>query len=391
MDSKKITVLGNYSGRNAGDAAMLAGICSDISRSIPDVIFEVPTINPGFIARNYPPSKVKPIGLMPWNLSIKMFGIPTILSIYRTDITIVTDAILFDKKLFNPVSNYLSTLAVMLPLAKKFGKKIILYNVSLGPVDTETGKKILKSILELSDHIILRDVDSLDLVKSLNVTNNRIHLSADSALNNIPAPKERVKEIMEKEGIKNNKNLIGFNVNSYIDEFIADDKKRISRNDFTSIVAEVCDRLINELEIEIVFIITQHMDVKIAEETISKIKSQKVKLLSNREYVHNELMGIIGELELLIGLRTHSLILAAAMGVPVVGIISYPKTMGFMKEIGQEDKTIEFKNFNAENLYTLARSTWDQRKEIKGQLQSKIKELKEAASGSADIVAEYII
>ncbi len=391
MSSKKsITVIGNFSGRNAGDAAILSGMLSDISKLYPDIVFEVPTINPKYIRENYTNFKIKPIGLMPWNFSIKMLGIPTLLSMYRTDLTIITDAILFDRKLYNPIFNYLSTLALLIPFAKKKGKKVILYNVSLGPVDTDKGKKMLISILNHSDHIILRDVDSLNLLKSLDVIHPHVHLSADSALNNIPVSKERAREIIKNEGISTDKGLIGFNINSYIDVFIAGDKNSLSREKFTDIIAQVYDRLYFELGVEIVFVITQHMDLKIAKEAIAKIKSNKdVKLISNKKYTHYEIMGFLGELDLLIGMRTHSLILSSAMCVPVVGIIPYPKSRSYMREIGQEDKTIEFTDFNADKLVSLVKSTWNQRKQIKEQLQPKITKLKETASGSANFLAKY--
>ena len=61
-----------------------------------------------------------------------------------------------------------------------------------------------------------------------------------------------------------------------------------------------------------------------------------------------------------------------------------------MKEIEQGDRTIEFSDFNAENLISLVKSTWDQREQIRQRLQPKIKELKEAASSSANLVVEYI-
>jgi polysaccharide pyruvyl transferase WcaK-like protein len=271
------------------------------------------------------------------------------------------------------------------------GTKVILYNIGLGPVTTNMGKKSLKSILYQSDLIVLRDVDSLNLLKSLDVVHPRIHLSADSALNSIPVPKERVKEIMENEGITRIRNIIGFNINSYIDAFISGDRKRLSRVEFTDIIAEVSDRLIEELDVEIVFIITQHMDIKIAEEVVEKIKNQKnVKLITNKKYSHNEIMGLMGELDLLIGMRTHSLILGSAMNVPLVGIIPYTKSRSYMKEIEQADKTIEFNNFNAESLISLVKSTWDQRKQIREQLQPKIQKMKETASGSANLLVEYI-
>ncbi len=62
---KKITVLGSNSGRNAGDAAILSSIISEISSLLPDVQFEVPTTHPDYILSEYPQSMVKPVSVMP--------------------------------------------------------------------------------------------------------------------------------------------------------------------------------------------------------------------------------------------------------------------------------------------------------------------------------------
>jgi hypothetical protein len=50
---KKICVIGNFSGRNAGDAAILGCLLQDVSSLYGDALFEIPTINPGFVARHY--------------------------------------------------------------------------------------------------------------------------------------------------------------------------------------------------------------------------------------------------------------------------------------------------------------------------------------------------
>ncbi|GAI06544.1 unnamed protein product, partial [marine sediment metagenome] len=58
-----------------------------------------------------------------------MLGLPTFLSVARTDMTIIFDAILFDRALYNPLFNFLSTLYFLIPFAKRKGKKIVYYNV----------------------------------------------------------------------------------------------------------------------------------------------------------------------------------------------------------------------------------------------------------------------
>ena len=50
--------------------------------------------------------------------------------------------------------------------------------------------------------------------------------------------------------------------------------------------------------------------------------------------------GILQRMELVLGLRLHSLILGAAAGTPIVGIDYDPKIRGFMEQAGAEDYLI---------------------------------------------------
>ena len=118
---KKITVLGNFSGRNAGDAAILGCLLQDVATLYKDVQFYIPTINTKFVAESYREFDVKPISLLPWNFSVKIFGLPVFRTALKSDLILVTDAILFDRKLYNPLFNYLWTLSILLPKAKAKG------------------------------------------------------------------------------------------------------------------------------------------------------------------------------------------------------------------------------------------------------------------------------
>ncbi|NET62386.1 MAG: hypothetical protein F6K47_41680, partial [Symploca sp. SIO2E6] len=71
---KKITVLGNFSGRNAGDAAILGNLLDDIAAAHPDALFIVPTLNPRFVKRHFGHHNLKALGLLPWNGALKIFG-----------------------------------------------------------------------------------------------------------------------------------------------------------------------------------------------------------------------------------------------------------------------------------------------------------------------------
>lgn len=107
---ESITLLGSSSGRNAGDAALVGTIMDSIDLACGErLLYEIPSIKPDFIYRSYK-NRVRAIGMWPWNLSIKMLGVPTYRSIMRTDLSLVFDAVLFDRSLYNPAFNYLSSL-----------------------------------------------------------------------------------------------------------------------------------------------------------------------------------------------------------------------------------------------------------------------------------------
>ena len=102
---KKITVLGNFSGRNAGDAAILGCLLKDISTRFKRAKFYIPTINTDFVNRSFSIYNIHPVGMMPWNLSVKILGLPVLRTVLTSDLILVTDAILFDRNFISFYGN----------------------------------------------------------------------------------------------------------------------------------------------------------------------------------------------------------------------------------------------------------------------------------------------
>jgi polysaccharide pyruvyl transferase WcaK-like protein len=389
---KKVCILGNFSGRNAGDAAILCGLLEDVSALYDDLLYLVPTINPGFVSRNFPGYNVKPVSLMPWKLSVKILGLPIVTSTLGADLILVTDAILFDRKLFNPIHNYLLTLSCVLPLARKRRIPVILYNMSLGPVRTPFGRKRLGRILDCADLIIVRDTVSEDLAKSYGGLEGKLHMGADCALNVVPSSEERLQEIIRREGIfSGSRPWVGFNINSYIDAFVRGTGEGIGREVFLRIMRGVIDTTIETMDVHAILVITQPMDLGIAGELLQGLKNRdRVKLISNREYSHNDIAKVLSRVEIFIGMRTHSLILSTAVGTPVAGIVAYPKNRGYLRSIGMGDQLIEFSDFSEENLWRLVEETWRERQRIRERLVPVIEREKAKARNSAGLLKPYI-
>jgi polysaccharide pyruvyl transferase WcaK-like protein len=391
MTSKRICVIGNFSGRNAGDAAILDGLMADVYRLSPNVVFDVPTINPGFVRRQYAGFPVEPRGMLPWNLSVKIFGWPILASIYRSDVVLVTDAILFDRQLFNPLYNYLSTMALVLPWARRMGKPVILYNVSLGPVSTKAGIACLRRVVQAANHVVVRDRESVEMCARAGIALDHVREGADCALNVQATRGAELDRILEKEthGAPGQP-FLTVNINSYLDVFLKR-AQRAGEEDFIRIMAATVDRLIEDLKVRVVFVETQPMDLPLANKVFSAVRQREsICMIDNRTWSHRDLAGVFSRAQLHVGMRTHSLILASAMHTPVVGIICTPKNRGYMRSIEQAERMIEFDDFTADNLLARCQAVWAQREAIRADLDRIIPREQEKARGTARCLLPYL-
>lgn len=390
---KKVFIVGNFSGRNAGDAAILECLMEDVYSVQRDVIFSIPTINRAFVEKTYKRFPIEVIPLMPWNLSVKIFGVPIFRSALRADLILLTDAILFDRKLFNPLYNYLSTMALVLPMAKKRGIPVVLYDVNLGPIGTKWGRVCIQRVLDSSSAVIVRDQESVDMLSKIGLHTEGIVSGADCALNiNLPSS-EKINEIIKKEGILEEKGrYMSFNISSYLDVYVKGGKERISTGKFIEIISETMMKIIKELGKKIILVITQPMDLNIAYRVLEKAnKPTEITLISNKKYSHNELAGILSRVEIHVGMRTHSLIFATSSCTPTVGIIATPKNRGYMQSIQQSKRMIEFgAGFTAENLFSLIKDTWEKRDMIRDELKSIIQREKKKARSGVNYLMKYL-
>jgi polysaccharide pyruvyl transferase WcaK-like protein len=378
---KRICVIGNFSGRNAGDAAILGGLLEDVSRLYPDAEFWVPTIAPGFVRRQYAAYRVRPVGLLPWNLSAKIFGLPVLRATLGSDLVLVTDAILFDRRLWNPLFNYLSTMALVLPLAAARGVPVVLYNVSLGPVATRAGVWCLRRVVDAARRIVVRDRESLALLDRIGRGDREALVGADCALNVRPAPPERLDAVLAREGVRfGERGTITFNANSYLDVFVRERGPRVRADDFARLLARVADRTIEELGVRLVFVVTQPMDLDLNRAVRAAMtRADQTSLVSNLTLTYEDLAGLFARVGLHVGMRTHSLILATAVGTPAVGIMATPKNRGYMRSIEQDARMVEFGDGLEDRLLAAIRASWANRERIAAELKPIIAREKEKA------------
>ncbi len=387
---KTITVLGNNSGRNAGDNAILGNLLDDFALQRSDITFKIPTLSTAFIQKSFGHHPVKPIGMMPWNFCLKNLGWPMYSAMTNTDMVLITDNILFDRKFNNPFVNNLKSIALFAPFCKKKNIPIIFYNSSVGPIDHEVGKNALQKVLDSSPLVITRDAQTKSLIENLQLNHPEIVVHADCALNTELPSKQRIDEIIAKEQLFTNpKGTIGLNVNAYIDNW--SETGTLNREQFCKILGGTADALIEKLDVDILFTVSQIMDMKVTRECVQYSRHQsRIKVVGNCDYTFQELTGLLSKVDVHAGLRTHTLIFCAAVGTPPVSINAYPKSAGFLRTVGMGDWTIDFEDLSVDNLTTLMARAWDEREELSAAMGPIVTREKEKSRESVTLVSNIL-
>lgn len=213
----------------------------------------------------------------------------------------------------------------VIKLAQIARKKVIMLSQGIGPINNKISFKVTASILKKTDVITVRDNNSKKIIEDMGVDKSKIYFSADpvitygSEINYENKNKDMVKVCFSLRKHKNNNN---------IDE-----------------ICKVIDKL-NENNIMcylIPFHYYEDMEVltKIENRLGNKCKYIKKKLSALEVY------KIISEMNLLVGIRLHSLVFAASAGVPIIAISYDPKIDFFMENLDMNILCdVEGLNFN---------------------------------------------
>lgn len=382
-----ITLLGSNSGRNLGDAAILASILSSISNQMPDAEFFVPSSNPGFVENNYGGKyKVKGVGFMPWTFSVRMIGVPTFRAIARSDAALICDGIIFGRKLWNPFFNWLNNLIFVVPWAKLTRCKVILFSCGIGPFPSRLSRMFARFVMNRADLVILRDHDSESLARQIGVT-RPIEVTGDAAFINEVSPDSAARQIMKEEGIDETVPILGVNVNSYFDAWLPKSERTRSRKAFLEMLADGIALARRECGFQCVCFSTHPMD----EDAVHSLAEMvQAKVISNSKYLSHDIQAVMRRCTLFMGMRFHSLVLSSAVGVPVIGLVYMPKVLGYLRYLKCEDFALQLGPLTAARVAERLKAAWQSADSLKARQQAVVEQLKSGAARAAITVKEFL-
>jgi len=306
----KVMLSGYYGYNNAGDEAILKAIINGLKQTVPNLEIVVLSSNPKETKALY---NVK---------SINRFSyLQIILELQRTSLLISGGGSLLQDvtgKLTIPY--YLS----IIKLAQMLNVKTMIFAQGIGPIKSNYLIKKIGNVLDKIDVITVRDKESKILLENLEIEN--VELSADPVFFLQPGNKDRIKEILVKEEVPFNESgpWIGVAIRDWD-----------NRSVFVKEIALALDKLIANYDAQIL-LIPFHADVdkEVLEEIKGNMHADKQTYIISKQYEAHELLGICDLLDLMIGMRLHSLIFAARTKTPIVGISYDIKIDSLMKQLG---------------------------------------------------------
>lgn len=358
---KKVLLFGYYGYQNTGDEAILKTIVKQIKGAMADVSLKVLTYKAEETEKKYKVSAVSRNRFMELIRAIK-----------ESDVVISGGgSILQDVTSSRSLLYYLA----IIWLAKKLGKKVMFYGNGFGPITKVYNKKLVKYIINQVDVITVRDFQSKEAMKALGIR-HEIQVTADVTFAMAPLCRKSGRNILSDEGLVPDKKIIGISVRPWR-----------GMENYKRIIANTADYL-QHLNYQVLFIPMQYPhDQKLSVE-ITNLMKNKAYVLS-RQYEPEEVLSVISELDLLIGMRLHSLVFAAIARVPMVGIEYDDKIKSFLELVNQKSGGI------AESLEEVA--LWSTIEEVlkdnqrhREQLEKVTADLNKKANLTKEILKEFM-
>ncbi len=303
-----VLMSGYYGFSNAGDDAILQSIRDNLVTASDEIKVTVLSNDPAQTRERY--------GLD----AVPRFNLPAIWrAVSRCDVLLSGGgSLLQDRTSTRSLLYYLS----LMQLARKKGKKVMLYANGIGPVTRPANRRRVKRAVEQADLVTLRDHSSARELREMGVERQDLYVTADPVFTMEPAEQVRVNEILEKAGAVKEQNFAVISARGWP-----------GMGEFPRQLAAVCDHLYERHGLTSLFVLMQpEHDRQISQQVRREMKHPSI--LLDQALVPAELMGVIAQGRLCLAMRLHTLIFAARTVVPLAGLVYDPKVSSYLEELG---------------------------------------------------------
>jgi polysaccharide pyruvyl transferase CsaB len=312
-DRSRVTVgvLGSYGGRNVGDEAILTALLDRIRAGRPDVHVVVFSRNPEHSRGAHPGVEVvgwegvcrERISEHLRRLNVLVLGGGGIL--YNTE-----------------ARRYLR----LVRTALDDGVPVFTYAVGAGPLTDEADCAWVRATLGDAAEVTVRDEESKLVLEEAGLT-RPVSVTADPAL--LLRPGDGGGALLRAEAVPTGLPLVGMSVREP-----GRAAEHLDEEGYHQLLASVGDFLVHRLDAHVVFVPMERDDIRHAHAVVSHMADADRCTVLRGSYRPQEVLDMVKQLDLAIGMRLHFLIFAALAGIPLLPLPYAGKVFDFAQQIG---------------------------------------------------------
>ena len=360
-----VIISGYYGFDNIGDDSLLASIISGIRERSPETRITVLSRHPKRVSRA--------VGVR----TVNRFNIPRVANEMRHAKLLISGggSLLQDGTSKKSLYYYV----YIMRLAKRKGLKLMIYANGLGPLGSQSSRRAAADIMSKADYISFRENDSLNLAREIGV-DTKMHVTADPAFLLESSPELWVDHITSREGIEGKYFIVSIKDGNTFDGANTD------RNMLSALAGDIRE-VSEKYSLTPLFLpMFPDRDTSITERLASEVGFGKIL----NGLTASELCGLMKRSEFVVGTRLHTLIFAASMGTPIIGISYDPKIDAFLDYSGESERLLDIRSLSAGQLTSAVESVRADSDAIRERLCERADELRLMAKADCDAAVSFI-
>ena len=302
----RVVVSGYYGFGNAGDDAILESIQQAVRTASDNVEVTVLSNDPELTKKQYG------LDAIPRFRTFQVFQ-----ALRRGDALLSGGgSLLQDTTSTRSLVYYLSVIRC----AHWLHKPVMLYANGIGPVRRASNRRRVRQVVEKAALVTLRDHASALELKQMGVE-RPVLVTADPVFRLEPAGQSRSLELLRSAGLPDGRPFAAVSVRDWHNV-----------EDFYPQLAELCDHLSQTYGLETLFLLMQPVRDRSATAQV-RAHMTGTSYVLDAPTTPRELMGVLGMARLCLAMRLHTLIFAARMAVPAMGLVYDPKVASYLEEL----------------------------------------------------------
>ncbi|MGW7327748.1 polysaccharide pyruvyl transferase family protein [Streptomyces sp. NPDC054840] len=210
--------------------------------------------------------------------------------------------------------------------AQNLGVPVFTYPVGAGPLTDEVDCALVRSTLADAAEVTVRDEESKLVLEEVGLTRS-VSVTADPAL--LLEPTDGGRELLHAEAVPLGVRLVGMSVREP-----GRAAESLDEEGYHQRLADVGDFLAHRLDAHVVFVPMERDDIRHAHAVVSHMADADRCTVMHGGYRPQQVLDMIAQLDLAIGMRLHFLIFAALSGIPLLPLPYAGKVFDFAQQVG---------------------------------------------------------